>query len=225
MPGVTISAGYGAGGSIIAPAVANRLGLPLLDRAISSRVAAQLHVSVQEAEGGDFRRSLVERFLTVLTPLAGGALCAGTDAAPPDAIPPPDDAVLFREQAEAIMTDALSAGAVILGRAGGAAFRDAPDVLRVRLFGSPEARIAQASRIEDVDAPTARQRLPEVDRARAQYVRRLYGVSIDDPGLYQLQIDSTAVVLDACADLIAAAYRALTPSPGGVGSGAPDRSR
>jgi len=65
MPGVTISASYGAGGSVIAPAVAEQLNLPLLDRAISSLVAAQLHVSVQEAEGGEMRRSLVEKFLAV----------------------------------------------------------------------------------------------------------------------------------------------------------------
>ena len=210
MPGVTISAAYGAGGSIIAPEVGRRLDLPVLDRAISSHVAAQLRVSVQEAEGGAIRRPLADRFMAVLAPLAGGALGAGTDCAPPDAFPPPDDAALFRERAEAIMTEALAAGAVILGRAGGAAFHARPDVLRVRLFGLPEARIAQAARIESVDASTARQRLPEVDRARAQYVRRLYNASIDDPGLYQLQIDSTALPLDACADLIATAYSALT---------------
>src|SRR5450755_1096238 len=206
MPGVTISASYGAGGSIIAPEVARQLGLPLLDRAISSHVAAQLQVSVQEAEGGMIRRSGPGRFLAVLAPLAGGVLGAGTDCAPPEAVPP-DDAAFFREQAEAIMRKALAAGAVILGRAGGAAFRDELGVLRVRLFGPEEARIAQAARIEDVDVATARQRLPEVDRARAQYVRRLYGLGIDDPDLYHLQIDSTAVPLDACAGLIAAAYR------------------
>jgi cytidylate kinase len=209
MPGVTISAGYGAGGSIIAPQVASRLGLPLLDRAISSHVAAQLHVSVQEAEGGVIRRSLADRFLAVLSPLAGGVLGAGTDCAPPDAVPPPDDAAYFREQAEAIMRKALDSGAVILGRAGGAAFCQEPAVLRVRLFGPQQSRIAQAARIESVDAATARQRLPEVDRARAQYVRRLYGVDIDDPGLYHLQIDSTVVPLDGCVSLIAAAYQAL----------------
>jgi cytidylate kinase len=211
MPGVTISAGYGAGGSIIAPEVARRLGLPVLDRAISSHVAAQLHVSVQEAEGGEIRRSLASRFLDVLAPLAGGVLCAGTDAAPPEALPlpPPYDVTLFREQAEAIMTAALADGAVILGRAGGAAFHQRPDVLCVRLFGSPDARIAQAARIESVDPATARQRLPEVDRARAQYVRRLYALDIDDPSLYCLQIDSTALPLDGCADLIATAYKAL----------------
>jgi cytidylate kinase len=208
MPGVTISAGYGAGGSVIAPAVARQLGLPLLDRAISSQVAAQLQVSVREAEGAVIRRSGPSRFLAVLAPLAGGVLGAGTDCAPPEAaVPPPDDAAFFREQAELIMRTALVTGAVILGRAGGAAFRDEPGVLRVRLFGPEEARIAQAARIEDVDADTARRRLPEVDRARAQYVRRLYGLSIDDPDLYHLQIDSTMLPLDACADLIAAAYR------------------
>jgi cytidylate kinase len=210
MPGVTISAGYGAGGSIVAPEVARRLGLPVLDRAISSRVAALLQVTVPEAEGGEIRRPLVDRVLGLFTPLAGGLLCAGTDAAPPEAMPPPpDDAALFRQQAEAIMNEALAAGAVILGRAGAAAFRSRPDVLRVRLFGLPEARIAQASRIENVDAPTARQLLPEVDRARAQYVRRLYGVGIDDPDLFDLQLDSTALPLGACADLIVGAYRAL----------------
>jgi cytidylate kinase len=211
MPGVTISAAYGAGGSVIAPEVARQLGLPLIDRAISSHVAAQLQVSVKEAEGAMIRRPLVDRFLSVLSPLAGGVLGAGTDGTPHDVAPPPDEAAFFREQAEAIMREALASGAVILGRAGGAAFSKEPGVLRVRLFGPPEARIAQASRIENVDMVTARQRLPQVDRARAQYVRRLYCVSIDDPELYQLQIDSTAIPLHACADLIAAAYRGYVP--------------
>jgi cytidylate kinase len=220
MPGVTISAGYGAGGSMIAPEVARQLGLPLLDRAISSRVAAQLQVSVPEAEGAVIKRSGAGRFLAVLAPLAGGVLGAGTDCAPPEAFPPPDDAALFREQAEAIMRKALVTGAVILGRAGGAAFRDEPGVLRVRLFGPEEARIAQAARIEDVDADTARQRLPDVDRARAQYVQRLYGTDIDDPDLYHLQIDSTVVPIDACAGLIAGAYRRCADAAGRLpGSG------
>jgi cytidylate kinase len=212
MPGVTISAGYGTGGSVIAPAVAERLKLRLLDRAISSDVAQQLHVSVQEAETGCMQRSLVGRFFGALAPLAGGVLGAGTDAAPPEAVPPPDDADLFRDQAEAIMRQALSGGAVILGRAGAAAFRNEPGVLRVRLYGSLEERIAHATRAQHIDEETARQRLPEVDDARAQYVRRLYGVDIDDPALFALQIDSTVLPAAACADIIATAYTALIAS-------------
>jgi cytidylate kinase len=206
MPGVTISAGFGAGGSVVAPAVAKQLGLPLLDRAISSRVAAHLRVSLQEAEEGSAERSLMDRFFAVLAPLAGGALGAGTDAAPPNADPAPDEAADFRQHAEAIMRTALDAGAVILGRGGAAAFRDEPNVLRVRLFGPREARIAQAGRIENVDEKTARRLLPEVDHARAHYVRRLYGADVDDPDLFHLQLDSTALPLELCADLIATAY-------------------
>jgi hypothetical protein len=212
MPGVTISAGYGAGGSIVAPHVARLLELPLLDRAISARVAAQLHVSVQEAEGGAVRRSLTERFFSALAPLTADVLAVGTDGAPRDLAEPPDEAAQFRAQAEAIMRAALATGAVILGRAGAAAFRDEPGVLRVRLFGPADARIAQAIRFGDVDEETARQRLAEVDRARAQYVRRLYRADIDDPDLFHVHLDSTVVPLDACAEVIAAAYRAVARS-------------
>lgn len=213
MPGVTISAGYGAGGSVIAPGVADRLGLPLLDRTISSRVAEQLHVSVPEAETGAVRRSLTDRFLAVLAPLAEGVRTAGSDAGLLWSASAPDEAPLFRAQAEAVMRDALASGAVILGRAGAAAFRSEPGVLRVRLFGPAEARVAQATRIENIGAEVARRRLPEVDGARAQYVRRLYGADIDDPALYHLQLDSTALPFDACVTLIVAAFRALPAEP------------
>jgi cytidylate kinase len=209
MPAVTISAGYGTGGSLIASLVAASLGLPLLDRAISAEVAAELQVSVPEAEDGSFTRSVADRFLGLLAPLASGVLGAGTDAAPAEATAPPTDADLFRERAEKIMRDSLATGAVILGRAGGAAFRDEPQVLRVRLFGPKQARIEHGSRAQGIDTAAAEKRLAQVDSARAQYVRRLYGVDINDPAFYQLQLDSTAVPESACAEIIVTAYRAL----------------
>lgn len=209
MPGVTISAGYGAGGSVVAPAVAEQLGLPLLDRAISVTVAAKLQVSVQEAEEGTPKRTFSRRFFSLLAPLAGGVLGAGTDAAPPDAESPPDESEFFRDQADAIIRAALPAGAVILGRAGSAALRHEPAVLRVRLFGPIEARVAQAARTEGIDLQTARERLPQVDAARDHYIWRLYKVKANDPALFHLQIDSTVVALEACTDIIVAAYRSM----------------
>jgi cytidylate kinase len=205
MPGVTISAGYGAGGSVVARRVAERLEFTLLDRAISSRVAEQLHVSTPEAETGKTKRTLAERFFGVLAPLAGGVIGLDSDGTP-EAPLPMDDAERFREQAEVIMRQALATGAVILGRAGAAALHDEPGVLRVRLFGPKQARIEQAARVESVDVDTAASRLHEVDAARAHYVHRLYDRDIDDPELYHLQIDSTAVPLDGCVDIVATAY-------------------
>lgn len=207
MPGATISSSYGTGGSVIAPLVADRLGLPLLDRAITSTVAEQLQVSLSEAESAQLKRSRAERFLGVLAPLCIGVL--GTEGTSAGTVVVGDDVSPFRERAEAIMREALSAGAVILGRAGAAAFQTRPDVLRVRLFGSRSVRVAHAAIVEGIDAATAGRRQPQVDDARRAYVRRLYDVDIDDPELYDLQVDSTRLPADACADMIAAAYRAL----------------
>ena len=58
MPGVTIASSYGTAGSVIAPAVAEELGLPLLDRAISVQVAAKLDVSADEALTARAHKSL-----------------------------------------------------------------------------------------------------------------------------------------------------------------------
>ena len=55
------------------------------------------------------------------------------DAAPPTALPL-QDAEMFREQAEKIIRQVLPDGAVVLGRAGAAALRDEPDVLRADLW-------------------------------------------------------------------------------------------
>jgi len=159
MPGVTIASSYGTAGSVIAPAVARELGLPLLDRAISVQVAAHLDVTEDEAIAAKTHRSLADRFLSLLAPLAGGVLGAGTDAMPGDAAPNLDEADAFREQAEQVMRSALATGAVILGRAGGAAFRQEPGVLRVRLFGSEQARLHHAMAFEQVDEPTAADRM------------------------------------------------------------------
>jgi len=200
MPGVTISADYGAGGSIVAPKVAELLGLRLIDRAISSTVASQLQVSVAEAQQGEARKSVAERFFGVLTPLTG----VGSAPIEPGLT---DDAATFREHTELLLREALAEGVVILGRAGACAFLQEPDVLRVRLSGPAEARIAQAAAVEGVPAETARERQPEVDQARAQYVRRLYHAELDDPRLYHLQLDSTVLPLHTCAELIARAYR------------------
>ena len=214
MPGVTISAAYGCGGAVVAPDVARRLGMPLLDRAISSTVARQLHVSVPEAEGGQEKRSLAGRFFSVLTPLAGGVLGAGTDAAPPEAVLYDENGNPFREQAERIMLDAVRTGAVILGRGGTAALRDQADVLRVRLFGDVTRRISQGAQVEGVDLTAARARQPEVDAARQHYFRTLYHDDIDRLPYFDLQLDSTRLSLDVCAELIVTAYRALVPTSG-----------
>jgi hypothetical protein len=51
------------------------------------------------------------------------------------------------------------------------------------------------------------------DDARQDGSHLVYGADIDDPALYHLQIDSTALPLDVCAALIVAAYRPRRSPP------------
>src|SRR3954452_18097871 len=206
MPAVTISAGYGAGGSIVARAVAERLGYQLLDRAISSTVAAKIACTVAEAEGGELKRSFAERFFGVLAPMAGGVVGGADPDGALESAMPVQDGGMFRDQAERIIRAALPDGAVILGRAGAAALRDEPGGLRVRLFGPKAARVDHAAGIEGIDHETAARRLSEVDRARAHYVKKLYGCDIDEPSLYHLHLDSSVIPLETCADIVIAAF-------------------
>jgi hypothetical protein len=190
--------------------VAEQLGLPLLDRTISAAVAAELNVSVEEAQAGTPSRSLIERLLTFMSPLASDTLGTPADLdATSASVGLNDEATAFREQAERIMRTAFQSGAVVLGRAGAAAFRDAPDILRVRLFGPVEVRAARAAASQHVDIAIARKQLKQIDHARDQYVRRLYRISVDDPEVFTLQLDSTVLPIAGCADVIVAAYRAL----------------
>ena len=71
-----------------------------------------------------------------------------------------------------------------------------------------ERRLAQAMELEGVDRETAERHMRETDRAREAYVQQFYGVDARDAALYHLVIDSTALALDACVELIALAAAA-----------------
>jgi cytidylate kinase len=201
---VTLSAPYGAGGSHVGPEVAERLDLPFVDRAIPTSVAEKLAVPLREAIerdesiGGWFTRALLS-FGQVGPALAGSAPPGGT-VLNPDA---------FCQATEQVLRErAAGEGAVILGRAGAVVLRDHPGALHVRLTGPREARIEQGMLLEGVDRATAERHVEETDRARETYVRHFYRVDARDPALYHLVIDSTALPLSACADLIVEAAQA-----------------
>jgi len=195
---VTLSAAYGAGGSWVGPAVAERLDLPFVDRAIPTGVAERLALPLREAVQRD---ESVGHWLTRALLSFGqvGPVLAG--AAPPPAELVTDDA--FRAATEEVLHELAVQGAVVLGRAGALVLRDVPGALHVRLTGPRHARIAQGAELEHLDLEAAGRHLEESDRAREAYVRHFYRCDPKDAAHYHLVIDSTAVALDACVALIA----------------------
>ena len=200
-PVVTLAAFYGAGGTVIGPRVADRLGVPFLDRGILTAVAKRLRVPEEAAaEYEEPPQRGVGRFLDSLGKVGI------SDATPMDNLE--QDEHRYRAETEEFIAAAAASGGVILGRGGQVVLRDRPGVLHVFLGGPPEARIRQAMEVEGVDRKTAERRRQVNDRARVEYVSRNYGSTGLDPDLYHLRIDSTALDLDTVVDLIVAASQA-----------------
>jgi cytidylate kinase len=202
---VTVSAAYGAGGAEVGPRLAERLGVPFLDRAIPSEVAERLAIPLEDADARDESiGGLLSRMAMRLAPMghAFGAAATTQDAIDEDA---------FRRTTEAIIRERAATGAVVvLGRAGALVLRDAPQALHVRLDGPRARRIEQAMRLTGQERGEVERRLAETDRAREAYVRHFYRADARDPAHYHLTIDSTAVPLEAVVDLIVLAAESRT---------------
>jgi cytidylate kinase len=201
---VALSAAYGAGGDVIGPQVAERLGVPFVDRAIPLRVAKHLDVALDEAAAHD--EEATESFLDRLL---RGFIAADVT------VPTPIPAETFTSQdfrratEEVLLRQARTGEGVILGRGAVIVLREDPTVLRVRLDGPTERRLRQAMRVGGIDEATARESLRKLDRTHADYARQFYGLDIRDRSLYHLVIDSTALELEACVELIVSAAQAL----------------
>jgi len=201
-PVVTISATYGAGGSVIAPRVAETLGLPLLNRLVSPGLA---HAAppLERLSEGEEKATPHHRFFAYL---AHAAPFGPTVSAP---VTTADDDQMLRARAESgIAQLRRSTGGVILGRAGAVVLGDRPRAFHVRLDGPRDRRLAAATNIEGVSVEQAAIALNETDRARVAYVKRLYRTDPADPRLYHLIIDPTVLPFDVVVDLITTAARA-----------------
>lgn len=210
-PVVTVAALYGAGGAGVGRRVAERLGVPFLDRQIpagAARRSGLREAAVEDVD--DAPRNTFRRMADALgrTSPPSGAGYGGADRLEVEERN-------VRSAIEGFLAQAAVTGGVAVGRGGMVVLRGVPWALHVHLTGPREARIAQGMAIERVDEVTARDRQRSEDRARRSYVRRAYGIDGTDPALYHLVVDSTALELDTCVELIvtAASARVRHPRP------------
>jgi hypothetical protein len=199
---VTFSAAYGAAGAEVAPAVAERLGLPFHDRAIPAQVAGRLGVSVEEAEAND--ETVVRGLWRLVASL--GTMPDPVGGVLPTATLP--DARAYRQQTERVLSEICEgAGGVVLGRAGAMVLQDRPDALHVRLDGPPERRLAAAVARSGRSADEVRREMDANDRTREAYVRHFYRCDPSSAQHYHLVIDTTAVPVETAVELVIMAAR------------------
>ncbi|MGW0808775.1 cytidylate kinase-like family protein [Nonomuraea sp. NPDC002799] len=205
---VTISATYGTAGGQIGPAVAERLGVPFVDRAIPSAVAQELGCTLEEALAHD------DRAEHGLGRLLSGAMrlptvtFGGVDMYVPGWMPlPPEE---FVRRTERMLKEmARDQGGVFLGRAGAVVLADQPGALHVRLDAPVERRIRQTATLGELSEREARRIIEDNDRARDAYWKSFYRADPADPRRYHLVADSTTIPVPTCVDLIVTAAEAL----------------
>jgi hypothetical protein len=195
-PVVTVAAEHGAGGDLVAPRVADALGVPFLDRARPAGLLA----TDEDAE----------RPTGLVASLArASSMFAGEPVERVDV----DDGRLRTELA-AFVTRSSATGGVLLGRGGVVVLATAPGALHVLLTGDLDGRVERVAERDGVDREEARRRVRVHDRARLEYARRAFSVDSDDRKLYHLVIDTVALGIDAAVELVVAASRArIRPTP------------
>ncbi len=204
---VAVSRQYGAGGLRVAPAIAEALGLKLVDRELVELAARRLGVDPAWAIEHD------ERVPDVLESL-GRALAAAT---PEFGVPPPlmDERAMADAVRNVIHSLADTGGYVILGRGSQAALVGRADVCSIALVGDVADRIARVVRSQGLDEKEARTRLERTDRERADYVKRFYGRDIGDATLYDVVLNTSRLGLERAARIAVAVARSKAPPPAG----------
>ncbi|MCX6020790.1 MAG: cytidylate kinase-like family protein [Chloroflexi bacterium] len=189
---ITVARQFGSGGDELAHAVADALGVPLLDREILARAANQAGVSEDTIAKCERRQPLVEQILERLALPAGGSFLES-----PYLLPDGLNFVTnsdYRRLIERVITQiADGQEAVILGHASQVVLKDRPRVLKVLVHARMEDRIARVMETEEASASQARRLIAEHDRDWEEMFRSSYRVNWMDARLYDLVINRSQV--------------------------------
>ena len=201
---VCISRADGAGGDEVGHLVAERLGFQYVDEEIIVRAAAKGGLAPGDVAEEERRKSVLIRLLQEMGRgaaiesygLAGAAGLASEG-------PSPD--VIRSLISEAIEVTASKGDVVIVAHAASRALSGRPDVLRVLVTASPETRAHRFSEMQGVAPKEATKSIKEADAARADYLRRFYGVDAELPTHYDLVVNTDVMSIEQAAAAVAQA--------------------
>jgi cytidylate kinase len=166
----------GSGGNDVAAALANELGLSLINsEIIANSLAGRLGVE----------ESTVQRYL------AGSASLFERWQI--------DKRKLSRYTSEEIVQLAQQGNVLIRGWGAAALFRDVPQVISVRVCAPMALRVrVMMERLGVADAEAVRADIERFDAAHAKAMTASFGVNWDDALLYHIVLNSARIPIDVC---------------------------
>ncbi len=190
----------------IAARVAERLGFTLVDEAIITRAAGEAGVDPHVVADVEKRQTFMARLLDALSSSSdatGHAFSGGVSVYSPVDVPMTED---LRDLIRTAIEETSARGdVVIVSHAASHALAQHPDVLRVLVTASPETRTARIVEPGGVSEKDAARAVEESDSARADYLKRFYGVKQELPTQYDLVINSDRLGTDDAVAIVAIA--------------------
>jgi CMP/dCMP kinase len=193
---LTISREYGAGGRELGVLLGQRLGWPVLDNELISKLAARLSCDEGEVVAMDEHApSFLERLAAVATVTAPESRIHSRPwSTDPDCV-----AAAARE---VLLEAAQNLPLIVVGHGGNCLFRGRSDVLRVRVTAPVDLRVQRVAHRSNFTPARAAAEIRRRDSDRQNYLQRYYRSDTNDPCSYDLQINTGTISLDSAVDLM-----------------------
>lgn len=200
---IAISRTLGAGGELLGESLADELGFRYVDAEILDRAAALAGVTAATVARAEGRKGLLARVVDSLTAARSGA--AAADGAAQQGAGHPEgyeqliiDVIRETADMEFVVIVAHGASIPLAGR---------PGLLRLLVTASQEVRTTRVAADTGQTLAAAAKAVEESDRARADYLRRFFGVKDEHATHYDLVINTAALDIDSAAKVILALVR------------------
>jgi cytidylate kinase-like protein len=201
---VCISSADRAAGSEVGRLVAERLGLRYVDEDIIATAAAKARIDPALLADVEERKPLIRRLLDDST---SAGLAVGGFAPPFVGESQPRGDELRALIRDAIEEAAAEEQVVIVAHAASFALAGRESLLRVFLTASRETRARRLATERELDEAEATRELKAADAARADYLRRFYGVRSELPTHYDIVVNTDVLSVEEAATLVAQAAR------------------
>jgi cytidylate kinase len=182
----------------IAQEAAERLGFTLVEEEIVMRAAAEAGVKPAVVADVERRRSFMDRALGAMS-VTDHSGFTGTSSPAPDPFLDEDLRNLIRA---AIEETAARGEVVIVAHAASHALGVRPDVLRVLVTASPDVRRARVADERGLSEKDAARAVATSDAARADYIKRFYGMKSELPEHYDLVVSTDKLSVDEAAAIV-----------------------
>ncbi|MCR4751303.1 MAG: cytidylate kinase-like family protein [Eubacterium sp.] len=198
---ITIGREFGSGGHLIGKRLAEKLQIPFYDKELLDRAAKDSGLCKEIFENQDERPTNSFLYSLVMDSYSFGYSSNVMNDMPLNQ-------KVFLAQFDTIKRLAEEGPCVIIGRCGDYALEDRSDLLSVFIHADQDVRVRRISKIYDLSANKARDRIRKNDKSRSSYYNYYTSKEWGSVDSYDLSIDSGKFGIDGSVNLILKAIEA-----------------